>query len=122
MNQQTVTKTEALKEVIVKGIQEIKGQKITILDLRNIENASTSFFIICEATSNTQVNAIVGSVEKMCFELLDEKPWHIEGAREAEWVLMDFVNLVVHVFQKEVREHYKLEELWGDAIFETIDD
>ncbi len=122
MSQQTVTKIDALKEVIVKGIQEVKGQKITILDLRNIENASTSFFIICEATSNTQVSAIVGSVEKMSLDLLNEKPWHVEGEREAEWVLMDFVNLVVHIFQKDIREHYKLEELWGDAIFETIDD
>ncbi len=122
MSQQTVTKIDALKEVIVKGIQEIKGQNITILDLRNIENASTSFFIICEATSNTQVSAIVGSIEKMCLELLDEKPWHVEGEREAEWVLMDFVNMVVHVFQKDIREHYNLEELWGDAVFEKIDD
>lgn len=122
MSQETITAIEALKQVIIQGIQEKKGEKITVLDLRNIENASTSFFIICEAGSNTQVNAIVGSIEKVALEVLDEKPWHIEGEREAQWVLMDFVNLVVHVFQKEVREHYKLEELWGDAIFETIEE
>ena len=100
---------------IIKGMEEVKGQEIEILDLRSIENTVCDYFVICSGTSNTQVNAIVNSVQKIVSKSLKEKPWHIEGSDNAEWVLMDYVHVVVHVFQKHIREFYDIEGLWGDA-------
>jgi len=100
---------------IIQGIEEVKGQDIEILDLREIENTVCDYFIICNGTSNTQVNAIVNSIEKTVSKSLKEKAWHIEGSDNAEWILMDYVNVVVHVFQKHIREFYDIESLWGDA-------
>ena len=100
---------------IIKGIEEVKGQEIQILDLRDIENTVCDYFVICSGTSNTKVNAIVNSVQKLVSKRLREKPWHIEGSDNAEWVLMDYVHVVVHVFQKHIREFYDIEGLWGDA-------
>ena len=100
---------------IIKGIEEVKGQEIQILDLREIENTVCDYFVICSGNSNTQVNAIVNSVQKLVSKSLKEKPWHIEGSDNAEWVLMDYVHVVVHVFQKHIREFYDIEGLWGDA-------
>ena len=100
---------------IIKGIEEVKGEHITILDLRPLENTVSDYFIICNGSSNTQVNAIVGSIQKIVSKALSEKPFSIEGTDNAEWVLMDYVSIVVHVFQKHIREHYNIEELWGDA-------
>ncbi len=100
---------------IIKGMEEVKAQEIQILDLRSIENTVCDYFVICSGTSNTQVNAIVNSVQKIVSKSLKEKPWHIEGSENAEWVLMDYVHVVVHVFQKHIREFYDIEGLWGDA-------
>ena len=100
---------------IVKGIEEVKGNDINILDLRDIENTVCSYFVICNGTSNTQVNAIVNSIQKTVSKKLKDKPWHVEGSENAEWVLIDYVNVVVHVFQKHIREFYDIEGLWGDA-------
>ena len=100
---------------IIKGIENVKGEEITILDLRKIENTVCDYFIICNGNSNTQVNAIVNSVQKLVSKSLKDKPWHVEGTDNGEWVLMDYVNVVVHIFQKHIREHYNIEELWGDA-------
>jgi ribosome-associated protein len=107
--------TDQLVTQIISGIEEVKGQNIEILDLRDIENTVCDYFIICDGTSNTQVNAIVNSVQKLVSKSLKEKPWHIEGSDNAEWVLMDYVHVVVHVFQKQIREFYDIEGLWGDA-------
>jgi ribosome-associated protein len=107
--------TDQLITEIVRGIEEIKGQDIEILDLREIENTVCDYFVICNGTSNTQVNAIVNSVQKLVSKTLREKPWHVEGSNNAEWVLLDYVNVVVHVFQKQIREFYNIEGLWGDA-------
>jgi ribosome-associated protein len=106
---------DQLITTIVGGIEEVKGKEITILDLREIENTVCDYFIVCEGTSNTQVNAIVSSIQKQVSKTLKDKPWHIEGSENAEWVLMDYVNVVVHVFQKQIREYYDIESLWGDA-------
>ncbi|MFY0714806.1 ribosome silencing factor [Seonamhaeicola sp. NFXS20] len=106
---------DQLISVIISGIEDVKGQEINILDLRDIENTVCDYFIICEGTSNTQVNAIVNSVQKKVSKELKDKPWHTEGEDNAEWVLIDYVNVVVHVFQKHVREYYDIESLWGDA-------
>ncbi len=113
--------TDVLITTIVKGIEEVKGRNINILDLRDIENTVCDYFIICDGTSNTQVSAVVNAIQKMVSKEIQEKPWHVEGLENAEWVLMDYVNVVVHVFQKHTREFYDIESLWGDAKSITID-
>ncbi len=106
---------DQLITAIISGIEDVKGKEINILDLREIENTVCDYFIICEGTSNTQVSAIVNSIQKKVSKELKDKPWHIEGQDNAEWVLMDYVNVVVHVFQKHIRDYYDIESLWGDA-------
>ena len=106
---------------IIKGIEEVKGNDITILDLRALQNTVCDYFVICNGNSNTQVNAIVNSVQKVVSKELKDKPWHVEGADVADWVLMDYVHIVVHVFQKHIREYYDIESLWGDAKITTIE-
>ena len=113
--------SELVKKFVVEGLQEIKGQNITVLDLREIENAVTDFFIIAEGNSNTQVNSLADSVHKVVRENVGDRPWHIEGRDNSEWVLMDYVTVVVHVFQKGIREFYDLEGLWGDAEITIIE-
>ncbi|WP_127141039.1 ribosome silencing factor [Flagellimonas marinaquae] len=106
---------DELIALILEGIEDVKGVDINLLDLREIENTVCDYFIICNGTSNTHVNAIVSSVQKKVSKALQDKPWHVEGSENAEWVLMDYVNVVVHVFQKHNREFYDIEGLWGDA-------
>lgn len=110
-----VVSTDLLITEIIKGIEDVKGENIRILDLRDIENTVCDYFILCDGNSNTQVNAISSSIQKNVSKSLKEKPWHVEGESNAEWVLLDYVNVVVHVFQKHLRTFYNLEELWGDA-------
>tara|TARA_R110002050_G_scaffold261998_2_gene402199 strand:+ start:122 stop:493 length:372 start_codon:yes stop_codon:yes gene_type:complete len=107
--------TDQLIAQIIRGIEDVKGQDIEILDLRDIENTVCDYFIICNGTSNTQVNAIVNSVQRSVSKALKENPWHVEGSDNSEWVLLDYVHVVVHVFQKHIREFYDIEGLWGDA-------
>ena len=104
-----------LISVIIKGIDDVKGEDIQLLDLREIDNTVCDYFVVCSGSSNTQVNAISGSVQKVVSKELKDKPWHVEGQGNAEWVLMDYVNVVVHIFQKHIREFYDIESLWGDA-------
>jgi ribosome-associated protein len=113
--------TDVLLTNIIKGIEEVKGNDIDILDLRAIDTAVCDYFVICNGTSNTQVNAIVNSVQKLVSKELKDKPWHVEGTDNAEWVLMDYVSIVVHVFQKEIRNYYNIEGLWGDAKITTLE-
>jgi len=113
--------SELVKKFVVEGLQEIKGQNITVLDLREIENAVTDFFIIAEGNSNTQVNSLADSVHKVVRENVGDRPCHIEGRENSEWVLMDYVTVVVHIFQTGIREFYDLESLWGDAEVTTIE-
>ena len=112
--------TDLLITKIIEVVEEVKGQEISILDLRDIENTVCDYFIICNGTSNTQVAAIVNSVQKVVSKALQEKPWHVEGMENQEWVLMDYINVVVHVFQKQIRDYYDIESLWGDAKITTI--
>lgn len=112
--------TDELIAEIIKGIDDVKGENVQLLDLREIENTVCDYFIICSGSSNTQVKAISGSIQKVVSKSLKDKPWHIEGEVNAEWVLMDYVNVVVHVFQKNIREFYDIESLWGDAKITTI--
>lgn len=113
--QQTKTSTDELITLIIQGIEEVKGIDITLLDLREIENTVCDYFIICNGTSNTHVNAIVSSIQKTVSKAIHDKPWHVEGSENAVWVLMDYIHVVVHVFQKPTREFYDIEGLWGDA-------
>ena len=106
---------DALISNIISGIDNVKGLDVSLLDLRDIENTVCSYFVVCTGSSNTHVNAIVSSIQKTVSKELKEKPFHTEGNDNAEWVLMDYVNVVVHVFQKQIREYYNIEELWGDA-------
>ncbi len=119
MIKKTINNDDLLANII-KGIEEVKGNDIDILDLRAIDNSACDYFVICNGNSNTQVNAIVSSVQKMVSKEIKDKPWHVEGTENAEWVLMDYVNVVVHVFQKQIREYYNIESLWGDAKITTI--
>ena len=115
-----IVNSDLLITEIIKGIEDVKGENISILDLREIENTVCDYFIVCDGNSNTQVSGISGSIQKKVSKALKEKPWHVEGERNAEWVLLDYVNIVVHVFQKQVREFYNLEALWGDAKITNI--
>jgi len=113
--QKNKASADELISLILHGIEEVKGVDINLLDLREIENTVCDYFIICNGTSNTHVNAIVSSVQKTVSKAIKDKPWHVEGSENAEWVLMDYVNVVVHVFQKQIRDFYDIEGLWGDA-------
>ncbi len=109
------TNTDTLLALIIEGVEEVKGEDINILDLRDIENNVCQYFVVCSGNSNTQVRAISSSVQKLVSKAIHEKPWHVEGEETSEWVLMDFVDVVVHIFQKQTRSHYDIESLWGDA-------
>lgn len=113
--------SEVLTKNIIKAIQDKKGENIACLNLKNIDAAVTDYFVICDGTSNTQVNAIKDSVEEEVRKAMGEKPWHIEGTTNAEWILMDYVNVVVHIFQKETREFFNIEGLWADAEISYIE-
>jgi len=109
-----------LIEKIVDGISDVKGQNIKMIDLRKIENRICDFYIICSGSSNIHVSAILESVKKKISKSLKEKPSHTEGEENAEWILLDYINVVVHIFQEKVREFYKIEELWGDCKINMI--
>ncbi|ATA92614.1 ribosome silencing factor [Capnocytophaga canimorsus] len=113
--------TDQLITHILKGIEKVKGNNITIMDLRGIENTVCDYFILCDGNSNTQVAAISGSVQKVVSKDINQKPWHVEGEANAEWILMDYVDVVVHIFQKPLRERYDIEGLWGDAKITQIE-
>lgn len=110
-----------LIEKIVEAIQDTKGEDIKLLDLTKIENSAADYFIICSANSNTQVNAIAGNIEKKVRNELKNRPWHVEGTENAMWILVDYISVVVHIFQKHIREFYDLEDLWSDAQITSID-
>jgi ribosome-associated protein len=99
----------------IEGVSDIKGENLVLLDLRGLDNAVCDFFIVAEAQSTTQVNAMADAVHKRVREEANDKPWHVEGAQQSEWVLMDYVSTVVHLFQREARAFYDLEGLWADA-------
>lgn len=106
---------------IIQGIEEVKGDNVKLIDLREIENTVCDFFVLCSGTSNTQVDAIESSIRKQVSKAMKDKPWHVEGQENSKWVLMDYVNVVVHIFQKETREYYDIEGLWGDAKITEIE-
>lgn len=107
--------TELLVEEVIKGIQEKMGKEITCLHLGKINSTVCDYFVVCHGTSNTHVSAIAESVEDMVNQQTGIKPSRKEGFSNAEWILLDYLDVVVHVFQEEIRYHYKLEDLWADA-------
>lgn len=107
--------SEKLCDAIVEGMQENKANEIVVLDLRELDGAITEFFVICSGDSDTHVDGISNSIDKYVRKNLKEKPWHVEGKTNSDWVLLDYVNVVGHVFYKEKRSFYDIEELWSDA-------
>ena len=113
--------SEKLSDVIVKGMQEKKAVDIVVMDLRKIKNAVADFFVICSGNSDKQLDAISDSIDAEVFKTLKENPWHTEGKNNKEWMLLDYISVVVHIFKKDKREFYALEKLWGDAEVKHIE-
>lgn len=111
---------EVLCDAIVEGMQENKAKDIVVLDLRQIDGSVCDFFVICSGDSSTQVEGICNTVTRQTKKKLKEKPWHIEGEQNKEWILLDYVSVVAHVFYRDVRSYYQLEDLWSDAIRKDI--
>jgi len=116
----TIDAAQLLIDSVIYGMEEVKANDITVMDLRKVGHASTDYFIICHANTGTQVKAISQSVEKESIQRANERPLHTEGAQNAKWILMDYGNVVVHIFDKEARSFYDIEELWGDAVVQRI--
>jgi ribosome-associated protein len=110
-----LTRNSKIFKTIIQAIQEKKAENIISLDLRKIPEAVSDFFVICEAGSTTQVKAIADSIEEMVSRICDELPYKHEGRQSLQWVLIDYVNVVVHVMLPENRRFYKLEDMWSDA-------
>lgn len=111
----TRTSTESMTDLIIDCIQDIKGKNILKMDLRQIDEAPSDFFIVCEGESSTQVNAIAGNIERRIKDEMGLRPAHTEGRTNSKWVLVDYFDVVVHVFHPETREFYEIEDLWRDA-------
>ena len=118
----SVDASEEIVQWVVKGMQEKKAQEIVVMDLRGVTNAFTDFFVICSGTSDTQIEAIADSVDKEVWESGKIHVHAMEGKANREWILMDYYDVIVHVFLKDKRTLFKLEELWGDAVFTNIPD
>jgi ribosome-associated protein len=114
--------SEELSQLVVKGMQERKASNIVVMDMRKVKNAFTDYFVVASGTSDTQVEAIAESVDKEVWEATRNNPRSTEGKANREWILVDYYDVIVHVFKKDRREFYKLEELWGDAEFTYIEE
>jgi len=118
----TKQQTTSLLDAIVEGMQDKKAKNITIINLSKLEHRVADYFVICDADSNTHVGAIADSLEDSVIKKTGEKAYHSEGYQNAEWILVDYVNIVAHVFLRETREFYNIEGLWADGEFENITD
>ncbi|MBS1486407.1 MAG: ribosome silencing factor [Bacteroidetes bacterium] len=114
--------SEKLTEWVVKGMQEKKATDIVVMDLREVKNAVADFFVLCSGNSDKQLSAIADSIDEMVYKERKENPWHSEGKNNKEWVLLDYISVVAHIFRKDKREFYALERLWGDAGIEKIEE
>lgn len=113
--------SEKLSRLIVKGMQEKKAADIVVMDLRKVKNAVADFFVICSGNSDKQLAAIADSIDDEVYKALKEDPWHMEGKNNKEWMLLDYINVVAHIFKKEQRSFYSLEKLWGDADIREVE-
>ena len=111
----THDETDILLEHIINAINDIKGEEVIILDLKKIESAICKYFVICTGNSNTHVNSIEDNIKKWILKKIGEKCLNTEGSNPGEWILIDYSDIMIHIFQKKFREFYNLEELWGDA-------
>jgi ribosome-associated protein len=107
--------SEKLCDAIVKGMQEKKGIDILVMDLRKVKNAVADFFVICSGGSDKQLDAIADSIDEEVYKSVKENPWHVEGKSNKEWMLLDYFDVVAHIFRKDRRDFFALEKLWGDA-------
>jgi len=114
--------SDTLADVAVRGLQDRKGMDIVVMNLKELKNAVADYFIICSASSDTQLDALARSVEEEVEKVTGQAPWQTEGRTNREWVLLDYVDVVVHVFLRDRRQFYALEELWGDAEITYIED
>ncbi len=112
----SITESKLLCKAIVEGMQDNKAKDIVVLDLRHLTSSVCDFFVICSGDSSTHVDGISNSTTRYTRKTLEEKPWHIEGKNNSEWVLLDYINVVAHIFYKDARGFYQIEELWADAI------
>ena len=110
-----------LLDVVVEGLKNFKAHQIKVLDLSKLENAICGYFVVCHGTSSTHVAAISEGVAKEVKDALAQRPWRKEGFGNSEWVILDYSNVVLHVFQEHVRSHYNIEELWADAELSEIE-
>jgi ribosome-associated protein len=113
--------SDTLADLVVRGMQDKKASDIVVLNLKELKNAVADYFIICSANSDTQIEAIARSVEEEIEKVTGENAWQTEGRTNREWVLLDYVDVVVHVFLRDRRKFYALEELWGDADISYIE-
>ena len=114
--------SEKLSMTIARGMQEKKASDIVVMDLRKVKNAVADFFVLCSGNSDKQLDAIADSIDEEVYKTLKENPWYTEGKNNKEWILLDYINVVAHVFKKDRRQFYALEKLWGDAEITEIDD
>ncbi len=121
-NKTSIKDDKDIPKLIIEGIQEKKGKGIVILDLSAIETAAAHEFIVCEGSSTMQVTSIADSIRDYVLEHGGVKPYNYDGYRNAEWIVIDYGDILVHVFYKEVRDHYNLEELWCDAVITKVPD
>ena len=115
-----INEAENLRDLIIDGMQEKKAKEIVSIDLRSLKNSVADFFVVCHADSKTHTDAIARSVEEYVSKKIGEDPFHKEGMGTSEWVLLDYLNVVVHIFQKEKRDYYGIERLWADAEIKQI--
>ena len=114
--------SEKLSMTIARGMQEKKASNIVVMDLRKVKNAVADFFVLCSGSSDKQLDAIADSIDEEVYKTLKENPWYTEGKNNKEWILLDYINVVAHVFRKDRRQYYALEKLWGDAEITEIGD
>ena len=119
---QNEVSSEVLSSWVVEGMLEKKALDVVVLDLREVKHAIADYFIICSGNSDTQIEAISDSVEEQIHKMSKQNPWKREGRENKEWILLDYVDVVAHIFNKEKREFYGLEELWGDAKIDRIEE
>ncbi len=105
---------------ILEGIENVKGENIVVINFQDVDTSIADYFIVTSANTSTQVNAIANSVERTVRKEINERPIHVEGKENATWILLDYGNVVVHIFQTETRNYYDIESLWNDAKIETI--
>jgi ribosome-associated protein len=116
-----IYESEELVEAIIEGMEEKKAKNIDILDLQDVDHAVTNYFVVCHGTSKPQLEAISESVIDKSSSRLGAKPWHKEGYENAEWILLDYIDVVVHIFREDRRSFYQLEKLWADAVITRHD-